>query len=79
MDSPGEMDGPTADERDPADRHADERPPVVDDERVVDGAGLPVDEDDDVPVPLDADIEVPTDDAVDQHRTVRLDDDHDQV
>ena len=74
MDSHGEID-----ERDPDDRLPDDTPAVADEERTVEGAGLPVDEDDDVPVPLDADIEVPTDDALDQHRTVRLDDDHDQV
>ena len=74
MDSPGEMDGVGADDRDP-----DDAPAVVDEERVVDGAGLADDADDDVPVPLDVDIEVPVADAVDQHRTVTLDDDHDQV
>ena len=77
MDSP-DMDGTTADERDPEERRPDAAPAVADEDRTVDEAGLPVDEDDDVPVPLDADIEVPTADAVDQHRTVRLDDDHDQ-
>ncbi|NNE10723.1 MAG: hypothetical protein HKN41_00580 [Ilumatobacter sp.] len=29
----------------------------------------------DVPVPLDVDVEVPTADAIDQHRSVPLDDD----
>ena len=70
MSSPGEMDGSAPDDRD-----RDDEPAVVDEERVVTGAGLPDDLDDDVPVPLDLSIEVPTADAVDQHRSVRLDDD----
>ena len=78
MNSTGDIDATGSDERDPDDRGREEAP-VADDERVVDGTALPVDEEDDVPVPLDADIEVPTDDAIEQHRTVRIDDDHDQV
>lgn len=73
MNSPGDMDGKVSDDRDP------ESPAVVEDERIVDGDGLPDDAEDDVPVPLDLDLEVPTADAIDQHRSVPIDDDHDQV
>jgi hypothetical protein len=74
MNSPGDMDGTVSDDPEP-----DEGPVVVDEERIVAGDGLPGDADDDLPVPLDVGIEVPTADAIDQHRTVTLDDDHDQV
>lgn len=74
MNSPGDIDGTVSDDRDP-----DDGPTVVDEERIVAGADLPDDAEDDVPVPLDVAIEVPTADAIDQHRSVTLDDDHDQV
>jgi hypothetical protein len=76
MNSPGDIDATVSDDPEP-----DDGPVVVDEERIVAGAGLPgdADDDDDLPVPLDVGIEVPTADAIDQHRTVTLDDDHDQV
>lgn len=42
-----------------------------------DGERPVVDDDDDVQVPLDAPFEVPVADALEQERTVVLDDDHD--
>ncbi len=49
-------------------------PPVdtTDDQRTVDDDVL-----DEIPVPLDAPFDVPTVDAIDQARTVILDDEHD--
>lgn len=74
MNSPGDIDATVSDDPEP-----DDGPVVVDEERIVESVGIPGDADDDVRVPLEVGIEVPTADAIDQHRTVTLDDDHDQV